>query len=296
MLVADQQLFQQEIAAGAGPRRAVAGDRAAVPGARRRLAARAHRAGPVGDHACVGAATNQEVGRDDEHCGAGPRPAPGRQLGVRLRSARFGGVFLLQFALLAWLVGTPARSDFPRRLELTSILIPLSAIAVVTARRTERLALVGLVLAAMAFSGSALSGVRPFDLDIGPGLSVLCSGYTTWLLMRAVVRSPPRHRGRDRRRPRRLHHDGSRVLGGLRRHRIRLPGAFLAAGGSPASFSDLVYFSFVTLLTIGFGDVTPVAPLARALVVFEGLFGVVFTTIVMASLVAGYLRHREGGA
>jgi len=73
----------------------------------------------------------------------------------------------------------------------------------------------------------------------------------------------------------------------------RMPEAFQVAAGSPASFSDLVYFSFVTLLTIGFGDVTPVAPPARAIVLFEGLFGVVFTTIVMASLVAGYLRHRD---
>jgi hypothetical protein len=31
-------------------------------------------------------------------------------------------------------------------------------------------------------------------------------------------------------------------------------------------------------------------------VLVEGLFGVVFTTVVMASLVAGYLRHREGSA
>jgi hypothetical protein len=50
------------------------------------------------------------------------------------------------------------------------------------------------------------------------------------------------------------------------------------------------------MLTIGFGDVTPVAPIARVAVLFEGLFGVVFTTIVMASLVAGYLRQRERDA
>jgi voltage-gated potassium channel len=73
----------------------------------------------------------------------------------------------------------------------------------------------------------------------------------------------------------------------------RLPGAFAAPGLEPAAFPDLVYFSFVTLLTIGFGDVTPVAPVARAFVLFEGLFSVIFTTIVMASLVAGYLRHRS---
>ena len=67
-------------------------------------------------------------------------------------------------------------------------------------------------------------------------------------------------------------------------------------GLNPAAFPDLVYFSFVTLLTIGFGDVTPAAPLARAVALLEGIFGVIFTTVVMAALVAGYLRHREGRA
>jgi len=75
----------------------------------------------------------------------------------------------------------------------------------------------------------------------------------------------------------------------------RSPDAFQVAGTGRASFPDLVYFSFVTMLTIGFGDVTPAAPLARAVVLFQGLFGVVFTTIVMASLVAGYLRQRDRG-
>jgi uncharacterized membrane protein len=71
------------------------------------------------------------------------------------------------------------------------------------------------------------------------------------------------------------------------------PDAFLTSTAAAASFPDLVYFSFVTLLTIGFGDVTPVTPVARAVVLVEGLFGVVFTTIVMASLVAAYLQQRE---
>jgi hypothetical protein len=207
--------------------------------------------------------------------------------------ARFGVVLVVQFALLFWLVGTTGRPDVPRRLDLTSIVIPLSAIAVATDRRRERVAVLGLAFVAVAFSGSALSGFRPFGLDAGPVLSVVCSGYTTRLLMRAVVRS------------RRV--TGDVLAGALAAYIMaglafalaygvigaRMPTAFQTAGGSPASFSDLVYFSFVTLLTIGFGDVAPVAPPARALVVFEGLFGVVYTTIVMAALVAGYIRHRE---
>ena len=90
------------------------------------------------------------------------------------------------------------------------------------------------------------------------------------------------------RRPRRLRHGGlafAVAYGVIENVR---PGAFETAKALPASFPDLVSLSFVTLLTIGFGDVTPLAPLARALVLFEGLFGVIFTTVVMASLVAGY--------
>ena len=146
---------------------------------------------------------------------------------------------------------------------------------------------------AIVFNGGALSGFRPFNLEIGPGLSVLFSAYTTWLLMAGVIRSP------------RVTGDvlagalASFIMAGLAFAVVygvieaRAPGAFAAPGLEPASFPDLVYFSFVTLLTIGFGDVTPVAPVARAVVLFEGLFSVVFTTIVMASLVAGYLRHRS---
>jgi hypothetical protein len=51
------------------------------------------------------------------------------------------------------------------------------------------------------------------------------------------------------------------------------------AGGSAAvDVHTLMYFSGVTIMTIGYGDVTPVAPLARTLVVLEGLTGIVFTT------------------
>ena len=39
---------------------------------------------------------------------------------------------------------------------------------------------------------------------------------------------------------------------------------------SPTLASDLIYFSFVTLTTIGYGDIVPVHPLARSLCNLEG--------------------------
>jgi hypothetical protein len=217
-----------------------------------------------------------------------PRPAR-----VGLPKARFTVVLVLQVVTLFWLVASDAGRGMYRLLELTGIVIPLSAIAVATDRTRERRIAFALALVAIVFNGGALSGIRPFDLEIGPGLSVVFSAYTTWLLLVGVVRSP------------RVTGDvlagalASFIMAGLAFAVVygvieaRGPGAFTAPGLEPAAFPDLVYFSFVTLLTIGFGDVTPVAPLARAVVLFEGLFGVMFTTIVMAALVAGYIRHRS---
>jgi voltage-gated potassium channel len=216
-----------------------------------------------------------------------------RAVRVGLPKARFSAVLVLQFVTLFWLVASDAGRGMYRLLELTGIVIPLSAIAVATDRKHERRIAFALAVAAIVFNGGALSGVRPFNLEIGPGLSVLFSAYTTWLLMAGVMRSP------------RITGDvlagalASFIMAGLAFAVVygvieaRHPGAFAAPGLEPAAFPDLVYFSFVTLLTIGFGDVTPVAPVARAVVLFEGLFSVIFTTIVMASLVAGYLRHRS---
>jgi hypothetical protein len=219
-----------------------------------------------------------------------------RAVRVGLPKARFSVVLILQFVTLFWLVASDAGRGMYRLLELTGIVIPLSAIAVATDRKTERRIAFALALVAIVFNGGALSGIQPFNIEIGPGLSVLFSAYTTWLLLAGVLRSP------------RVTGDvlagalASFIMAGLAFAVVfgvieaRLPGAFVAPGLEPAAFPDLVYFSFVTLLTIGFGDVTPVAPLARAVVLFEGIFGVVFTTVVMAALVAGYLRHREDGA
>jgi hypothetical protein len=51
------------------------------------------------------------------------------------------------------------------------------------------------------------------------------------------------------------------------------------------NFSDVAYYSFVTLTTLGYGDITPVAPIARFLVYMEAVVGVFYMAILVASLV-----------
>lgn len=51
---------------------------------------------------------------------------------------------------------------------------------------------------------------------------------------------------------------------------------------------DLMYFSFVTLATLGYGDITPRTNLARSLAVIEALVGMLYIAIFMARLVSTY--------
>ncbi len=53
-----------------------------------------------------------------------------------------------------------------------------------------------------------------------------------------------------------------------------------------------VYFAFVSGLTIGYGDLVPMAPLARALAIMIGFTGIVITALVAAvvALFGGIMR------
>jgi hypothetical protein len=73
------------------------------------------------------------------------------------------------------------------------------------------------------------------------------------------------------------------------------PDAFtgLTVTDSPGLASDLIYFSFVTLTTIGYGDVLPVHPVARSLCNIEGIIGQLYPATLLARLVTLELEHRR---
>lgn len=73
-----------------------------------------------------------------------------------------------------------------------------------------------------------------------------------------------------------------------------IPNAFnVAAGGdkSMQGFNSL-YFSFVTLGTVGYGDISPVANSVRMLAVAEAITGLLYMSILIARLVALYTGPR----
>lgn len=59
-----------------------------------------------------------------------------------------------------------------------------------------------------------------------------------------------------------------------------------------AETSALVYFSFVTLTTTGYGDVTPVSEAARRVAMAEAIVGQLFIAITVARLVGAYAATR----
>ena len=79
---------------------------------------------------------------------------------------------------------------------------------------------------------------------------------------------------------------------------VLMPGSFAVEGlDKPALLewfrreSLFVYFSLTTLTTIGYGDVTPVAPAARSAAMIEGVFGQFYIAVVVAQLVGSKLAE-----
>ena len=74
------------------------------------------------------------------------------------------------------------------------------------------------------------------------------------------------------------------------------PGAFanlIAPEGGPEEIGSMLYFSFTTLTTTGYGDIVAIDPFARSLANFESVLGQFFIAITVARLVTMELADRR---
>jgi voltage-gated potassium channel len=53
-------------------------------------------------------------------------------------------------------------------------------------------------------------------------------------------------------------------------------------------YMDLIYFSYVTLSTLGYGDITPVSRAAQSLAYLEAISGVMYVAVLVAAMVGSY--------
>ena len=72
------------------------------------------------------------------------------------------------------------------------------------------------------------------------------------------------------------------------------PGSF--AGFSPLQDpgwdSEWLYFSFVTMTTLGYGDILPLSAIARGLAYMQAIVGQFYIAVLVAGLVSAYVANR----
>jgi hypothetical protein len=82
------------------------------------------------------------------------------------------------------------------------------------------------------------------------------------------------------------------------------PGSFLVGGAALQDihagqldyrFDEFTYFSFVTMTTLGYGDIVPTTGPARAFAAAEAIVGQLYVAIFVARLVALHLVHQREG-
>lgn len=210
-----------------------------------------------------------------------------------VRRQRFALVMVLSLGTVLLTIATP-QADGTRAVALFLQGLAL-IVAVVAARDHERLreqTAILLMVALLAACALAGLGVLTDDVRVLASLSIAIA--TPAVMVRGLVRLL-RERGVVL----------QAVFGALALYlQIGLIFAFAAAGvGSaqgtpffggddPQSISEFVYFSFTTMSTTGYGDLTPATSLGRSLAVLEMLIGQIYLVTVVGLLVGNIGRPR----
>jgi hypothetical protein len=71
------------------------------------------------------------------------------------------------------------------------------------------------------------------------------------------------------------------------------PGSLATAAEGPISLNRAVYFSFVTIATLGYGDIVPASDVAGGIAVVEAVIGQFYLVVLVARLVSLYARQSD---
>ena len=209
----------------------------------------------------------------------------------------------LLLSLVLLLVLYPAFAWAPAGLFIHNFVFTLVLLATLYAIEHSRRTLLGaaiLTLTALAGTWSARFTEIDWPVSIGMAAAMLLFVYTGWALLRDILR--------------RNQVTMDTLAGGVVVYlligvtwafayillTIIDPGGLSDSRGHPivgvAGFDDFhtyLYFSFVTLTTLGYGDIVPVNPLARSLAYIEAVFGQLYIAVLVARLVG---QHISGTA
>jgi hypothetical protein len=204
--------------------------------------------------------------------------------------------------LIVLLVALPLGQTLTGSTQRFSILLTLVLISAVFVNSHQRwIFIVALLTGVAAVVGSAAAEITASDplRILSHALSLGLLGFTTLVMLNSLIRAD----------------DVSQdtIVGGICVYLLvglcftmlfiivveLQPGAFIESGvaiarsttDTSAHATTLLYFSFVTLTTLGYGDVSPVGDIAQMFAVTEGIVGQLYLTIFVARLVALYVRR-----
>jgi hypothetical protein len=208
----------------------------------------------------------------------------------KLWGSDWGLSFMLGFLVLAIFVAAPLVSAGilqPVMLHVAFSLLLVSGVFAVFKRRLIGFLVIGLVIAALAVRWVHAAAPRPWLEVASEALAIAALLLMVALVLRQVFRAGPVTAQRIQ---------GAIVIyllfglawaAAYELIEIVRPGSFnIPPGESGLRSQVLAYFSFVTLTTVGYGDVTAVHPVARGLVVAEALVGQLYPAILIARLVS----------
>ena len=200
--------------------------------------------------------------------------------------------------LLLFVIG-PLQAAGVAAAHFFGVLFALVAIAVVFVVSGNPLAVAGTLISfILSIATSTLRQHHPSDLDIYlEAASWLVAGVTLSIVVARAVFAPGRvnfHRivGSIL-----LYLDVGLIFAALYCF-VALTERHAFTGLAPlrdniAVAADVVYFSFVTLTSVGYGDIAPVHQLARALANVEAIIGQLYPATMLARMVTLELAHRD---
>ena len=81
---------------------------------------------------------------------------------------------------------------------------------------------------------------------------------------------------------------------------IWMPGSFtgplMAASEFEVRADGIMYYAYITLMTIGYGEIVPVTPVAQKAAILVGLVGQFYMVIITAVVIEKYIRTRDKAA
>jgi len=207
-------------------------------------------------------------------------------------------IFLVLIAVTVFIfMPMSGQSETARLLtEIVFALVLVSGVAAVSERRTMTLFAAGLVIVTIALRGIAHLMPGPVILPATAISTLACLGLLAGVVLIQVFRKGPI--------------TSHRIQGAIAVYLLlglmwgvtydfvflEIPGAFQPADladASESAMTNLVYFSFVTLTTVGYGDITPAHAIVRSLSNLEALVGQLYPAILIGRLVAMELSSRQ---